>query len=215
MAEFKESYSDTAQQIMSMAGIDWENDRKTVIFVGGESGSGKTVTALALRDAIEEKYHRKLLILHQDDYFRLPPRANHFHRAEDIGRVGPEEVKLDLLQQHIYDFAAGKKSIKRPHSNAIEDRLEMREERLDDKDVLIIEGTYVLMLEGSRLNVFMSRDFRETLGSRQLRNRDIMDDFVEKVLEVEHGIIAPLVHKAHLVVGKDYEVVGGGGGPEQ
>ena len=59
------------------------------------------------------------------------------------------------------------------------------------------------------------RGFAAVFNSIEKQARSSFADFVAQVLEVEHRIIAPLVRKAHLVVGKDYEVVKGGRGLER
>ena len=48
-------------------------------------------------------------VLYQDDYFVRPPRTNHEFRLLDIhANVGPQEVQLDLIAEHIAAFRAGR-----------------------------------------------------------------------------------------------------------
>lgn len=39
------------------------------------------------------------------------------------------------------------------------------------------------------------------------RNRDVQSDFIERVLEIEHGIIRQLKEKADLVLDKNYHII--------
>ena len=78
-------------------------DRRVVIAVAGESGSGKSTTATRLGRALSNAGVRAGLI-HQDDYFLRPPRTNHEYRLLDLAHVGPHEVNLDLLQTHLDAF---------------------------------------------------------------------------------------------------------------
>ena len=52
------------------------SSREIVIAIGGESGSGKSSTALSLQNELSEKGLR-CLTLHMDSYFKLPPKDNH------------------------------------------------------------------------------------------------------------------------------------------
>ena len=87
--------------------------RRTVIAVAGESGSGKSTTALALADVLNEAA-LPTVILHQDDYFIRPPRANHMHRCSDLASVGPHEVNLALLGEHVAAFRAARPDVVGP-----------------------------------------------------------------------------------------------------
>src|SRR4051812_47258981 len=78
---------------------------RLVIGIAGESGSGKSITATALAQVLRET-GRPTVVLHQDDYFVRPPRANHEHRCADLSSVGPQEVDLARLAGHIADFRA-------------------------------------------------------------------------------------------------------------
>ena len=51
--------------------------------IAGESGSGKSTLALALQHVLHEN-GQKAMVLHMDDYFKLPPASNHNKRIEDI-----------------------------------------------------------------------------------------------------------------------------------
>jgi uridine kinase len=91
-----------------------EKNARYIIAVAGESGSGKSETSSALSNELE-KYGIKSVILGQDDYFILPPKANSAKRREDPDWLGPHvEVKLDVLDQNLKDAVQGKNEIIKP-----------------------------------------------------------------------------------------------------
>jgi uridine kinase len=154
--------------------------------VAGESGSGKSETARAIADELED-HGVGCAVYQQDDYFLLPPRTNDRARRANICWVGSTEVLLDLLDQHLQ--AA-------------------REEEMDlsHAKVVIAEGTYTSLLENVDRRVFIARNRLETMEHRQKRGREQMDPFIERVLEIEHGIIAPHRERADVVITRDYDV---------
>ncbi|NLZ27459.1 MAG: hypothetical protein GX887_00660 [Firmicutes bacterium] len=164
------------------------------VTIGGESGSGKSETAVVLAELCEEKGY-KTLILQQDDYFILPPRTNHERRLEDIGWVGLQEVKLDKFNEDVGAVKSGReKTIRKPLVIFDENLLTEEEVDVEGIDVVIAEGTYATTIENAELRVFIDRDYRQTKKARLTRSRDPATDFLEKVLAIEHEIISG--HKA-------------------
>ncbi len=85
-----------------------------VIAISGESGSGKSETAQAMRERLADRGISSV-ILGQDDYFVLPPRANDAARRRDPAWLGPAaEVRLDLLDEHCRAAIRGADSITKP-----------------------------------------------------------------------------------------------------
>jgi uridine kinase len=183
---------------------EW-NIHKLVIGIAGESGSGKSVTAVCLQKAFAE-YDRKALIIHQDDYFKLPPATNHQKRQQDLTWIGPGEVHLDLIASHIQDFVSHTEQIEVPlvHYQANEILSEIQQ--LSGYDVLIVEGTYVLTLPVVHIRVYMDRTFEETRQARLDRGRDVPSAFLEEVLTLEHNLIRPQKNTTHFVIDKNYHV---------
>lgn len=176
-----------------------------VIAIGGESGSGKSVTAICLQLSLEKKGITSI-ILHQDDYFKLPPKTNHINRVKDISAVGMQEVEMAFLEKNIRDFRSKQSIINKPLVNYEEDSIGEENIPLKDTQVLIIEGTYSLSLENVDVRIFMQRNYRDTLENRIARGREAYSEFVEKVLEIEHQLISPGIEKADAIVQKDYSV---------
>lgn len=199
-------YFDTAKSIVQkLAAMGVLSKSRPVIGVSGESGSGKSVTAVCLQKALGDE-HRTALILHLDDYFRLPPVSNHQKRKQDITWVGPQEVHMFSLQQHLDAFVDGSAAIVRPVvmyklNTILEETL-----ALSGYDCLIVEGTYTFLLERLDALVFMDRTYLQTKEQRAARGRDVQEDFVEEVLAIEHTIIRKGRDEAHVIVNPDYSV---------
>lgn len=176
-----------------------------VIAIGGESGSGKSVTAICLQQSLEKKGIQSI-ILHQDDYFILPPKTNHRNREKDLSAVGLQEVNWSVLEKNIIDFRSREALIKKPLVNYEEDSIGEEHIPVKGQQVLIIEGTYAMTLANTDVRIFMQRNYRDTLENRIARGREAYSEFVENVLEIEHQLIFPGIEKADAIVQKDYSV---------
>jgi uridine kinase len=182
---------------------------RTVIGIAGESGSGKSVTATHLAHVLGERGVPSAL-LHQDDYFHLPPRANHERRERDLGHVGPAEVNLELLAAHVAAFRAGERAVAVPTVDYPGDRFLTRTVDFSSSGALVVEGTYVLRLPDLDARIFLSATHEESRARREARNRDIVAPFVEQVLAIEHDIIVRQAAGADIVVDGGFRVVGAG-----
>src|SRR5438270_1183776 len=139
---------------------------RVVIAIAGESGSGKSVTATGLARALEAG-GAPTVVLHQDDYFHRPPRANHEHRILDLGSVGPQEVNLELMRTHIAAFRAGANDVTVPRVDYPGDRFLARQLDFSASRTLIVEGTYVLGLEDSDVRIFLDATSDDTRERRR------------------------------------------------
>lgn len=179
--------------------------RPTTISVAGESGSGKSETAQALVEAFDA-IGVQGLVLGQDDYFVLPPRSNDRKRRRDITCVGPQEVRLDELDQHLAAARSGASEIRKPLVVYAEDAIDEERIALSGVRVIIAEGTYTSLLENVDTRVFIARDRIETMAARARRAREPVDPFIEEVLVIEHAIISAHRSLADIVLSRDYEV---------
>jgi uridine kinase len=172
--------------------------------VAGESGAGKSEVAQALALQFEEVGYPST-VLQQDGYFVHPPRSNDRARREDIGWVGPGEVRLDLMEEHLALFRAGARLTK-PLVRYLEDRIDQVEVDLSPFQIAIVEGTYVTLLKNVDVRVFIARDYHASRAHREKRRRHAseLDPFIDQVLAVEHGIIAPHRMLADIVIHEDY-----------
>jgi uridine kinase len=177
-----------------------------VISIGGESGSGKSELAEALSQVLTEQ-GISTLVLQQDDYFVLPPKTNDRRRREDIDWVGPQEVRLDLLDEHLLQLARGETSIVKPLVYYDEDRIGEETVSAEGVRVILVEGTYVSQLKNVSLRVFIDRSFAVTRDARAERAREEQDAFLERVLQIEHATISDHKKHADFLVDSDYSVV--------
>lgn len=175
------------------------------ITVAGESGSGKSETAEAIADECRVK-GLSPFVFQQDDYFLLPPRSNDVRRREDLSWVGTGEVRLGLLDDHLEAAAGRSEPITKPLVDYEADRIEEESVDLSACDVVIAEGTYTTLLRNVDYRVFIARTRVDTLEARARRAREPIEPFLERVLEIEHEIIAPHRESADAVINRDYEV---------
>ena len=179
------------------------------ITVAGESGSGKSETGRAMADELEKQGIRSV-VLGQDDYFVLPPKANDRERRNDPQWLGPHvEVRLDLMEQNLLSAIQGKREIAKPLVDYDANAIQQETIPLDGIGVMIAEGTYTSLLKHVDTRVFIARNWMDTLEDRQKRNRgkEVGDPFTELVLSTEHKIIAGHKQLADFVITKDYEVI--------
>lgn len=185
-----------------------EVNRRYILTVSGESGSGKSEMAKALCDTLGGE-GISCTVLGQDDYFILPPKSNDKKRREDDAWLGPHvEVNMDLLNQHILNAVKGEKIITKPLVNYSENNISQETVNLDGIKVVIAEGTYTALLRHVDCRIFINRNRLDTLEHRKKRNRgnEACDPFVEDVLKVEHKIIAGHRYLADIIISKDYQV---------
>lgn len=174
--------------------------------IAGESGSGKSEIAVELAKLIEAG-GKKVFILQQDDYFFYPPKTNHNRRVDDIGWVGTREVNISVLDQHLGTFkSADNKIVEKPLVIFDEDRIVTERMDLSPFDVLIAEGTYTTLLKNADNRIFIDRNYHDTKPDREERAREKIDDFSDKILAIEHGIISKHKALATIVVDKRFDV---------
>lgn len=203
----KDKHRRAAEQIVRIVLSDIRSSSRIyTITIAGESGSGKSESGQALADALNERDLRTL-VLQQDDYFVYPPKTNDHIRRRDISWVGTQEVRLDLLDEHLAQAISGARQISKPLVVYGEDRITEEKVSLDGIAVVIAEGTYTTALLNVDTRVFIDLTFRETLQSRLERARESQDDFLEQVLKIEHRIISAHKSRADLIIAKDYSVI--------
>jgi uridine kinase len=179
--------------------------RRSTLTVAGESGSGKSETARAIADELEA-HGTACVVLQQDDYFVLPPHTNDRARRANILWVGPTEVRLNLLDEHLRAAREGEHRLVKPLVIYEEDRIDEEAIDLTGAKVVIAEGTYTSLLANADRRVFIARHRLETMEHRRKRGREQFDPFIERVLEIEHEIISRHRERADAVITRDYQV---------
>ncbi|GAA0872875.1 hypothetical protein GCM10009117_20220 [Gangjinia marincola] len=178
-------------------------NHRPCIGIAGESGCGKSSLAHAFKIYIEREYSKKVLVLHQDDYFHLPPKDNHNKRLKDITHVGPQEVDLSTMKQNLLAFKGDLSSAKKPLVDYHKNTITTVDIAPRDYDVCVVEGTYALHLDPLDLKIFMEKTYLETKVLREKRGRDEMSNFNEQVLNIEHHIVKKQYDNAQLIVHND------------
>lgn len=176
---------------------------KFCIAIGGESGCGKSSLAYAIHKDIEKETRLKGCLLHGDDYFKLPPKDNHNARVLNINQVGVNEVDLAGIDAHIRQFKHGEKSIIKPLVNYSENTIGTEVLDASKYDFCIVEGAYTSVLKNPDYKIFMALTYIDTKKNRLKRGRDIMNDFVEEVLNIEHLIIKEHHVLSNMIIDKE------------
>lgn len=205
--ETRPEYAALAESLRALLERDFDLGRRgrVVVGVAGESGSGKSVTAASLTRALTAA-GVPAGVLHQDDYFVRPPRTNHEHRLRDLGAVGPHEVDLVRLAEHVTAFRDGRDAVEGPLVDYPGDRFVVQRHDFAGLAALVVEGTYVLTLPDLDVRVFLEATHEDTRARRLARARDADDPFVDMVLGVEHALIAPQAAVADVLVDRDFIV---------
>jgi uridine kinase len=177
-----------------------KSKRAFALTVAGESGAGKSETAATTGEELE-RLGCRVLILGQDDYFKLPPKSNAARRKQGIDWVGSGEVRLDLMDEHLAAVKDGAEQITKPLVHFEEDRIGEEVVSLLGIQVVIAEGTYTTLLDNADFRAFIDRTYHDTLEHRKRRARDEAEGaFIEQVLEIEHEIISASKARADLVL---------------
>ncbi len=171
---------------------------KIVVSIAGESGCGKSEIAYCLAKNFQEG---QAVILCQDDYFKLPPQTNHQNRLKSLDNVGTKEVLLDKLDEHllILKKMSAPKLVK-PLVDFENDKIGQEVLDVGDFALIIVEGTYTSLLQNVDFRCFIDKSYLQTKKNRQLRGRDPISEFVEKVLQIEHKQIVKHKKLADIVL---------------
>lgn len=200
---YHSEYKEVTRFLIDQLGDLLSRDVRICISVGGESGCGKTSLAYALLKDIEEITGLSGILFHLDDYFKLPPADNHNKRIENMTGVGTQEVDMDLLNSNLVQFKKGRDIVNKPlvdyHRN------KKLHENIDSAnyDFCIVEGTYVSELNAPDYKIFIETTYLDTRKLRVARGRDLINEFNEQVLEIEHQIINPHYKLAHVIIDKE------------
>ena len=178
---------------------------KFVITIAGESGSGKSEIAAALSEFLSEK-GIKSAIIQQDDYFVYPPKTNAKMRRKDISHVGLSEVRLAVLDQNLRDIIEGENEINKPLVIFNEDLITKETVKLEGIKAIIVDGTYTTILKNVHQRIFIDRTYVDTINTRKCRAREEQDEFLEKILQIEHKIISSHKPQADIIVTNNYAV---------
>jgi len=202
----QEAHVEAARRIINMLLPQIiEAQSKFAIAIAGESGSGKSEIAASLSELLSEN-GVKSIILQQDDYFVYPPKTNAEMRRKDIGHVGLSEVRLSLLNQNLQHIMEGKTEIEKPLVIYDENLITKETVKVEGVKVTIVDGTYATLLKNVHQRIFIDRTYVDTREERKHRAREEQSEYLERVLEIEHGIISSHKALADIIVTSNYGV---------
>lgn len=177
------------------------------ISIAGESGCGKTTLSRFVKELLEIEGF-KVLILHQDEYFYLPPKQNHQARLNNFSHIGPHEVKLGLIDEHIRIIKRGESQLlNTPHMNWLKSEEEVKCIDISAVDLILIEGTYTSLLATLDKRIFINTNYLDTRKNRANRNREEQTEFIEKVLKKEHDIISKHKDLASIILNHNFKII--------
>lgn len=206
----KEHHMDAARTIVSqITDRIRSKTQRFIITVAGESGSGKSETALAIAKELE-KLGIPSVILGQDDYFFLPPKSNSEKRRADSNWLGPHiEVNFKVFEHNLIDAIKGSSEIVKPLVDYNANMVGSEAIDLQGVKVIIAEGTYTSLLKHVDVKIFITRNWLTTLEDRKERNRgnEVKDPFTEGILAIEHKIIAGHRQLADFIINDEFKVI--------
>lgn len=169
------------------------------VSISGESGSGKSCVSCSLLSKFS-KNNIEIVLLSQDDYFKYPPKINHIRR-KNLKWVGPREVNLALLQEHINLLKSNKnQSIVKPLVDFSNNIITSETIPIKPYKVILIDGTYINKLNNIDIKIFLDKDYTKTKKHRLMRARERSSDFIEEILKIEHAIITKLKRKSNIII---------------
>lgn len=178
-----------------------------VVTVAGESGSGKTGIAHETVSNLNAKGIKTILI-QQDDYFIHPPKTNQKLRREGRTEIGLSEVNVALLQDHVIKFRDPLTTrLRKPLVIYEEDLIETEVVPCEGVRAMVVEGTYVSLLDGANKKIFLTKTHKRTLANRLLRGREEVDAFTKKILDIEHRIISRHKKMADIIIRENFSIV--------
>lgn len=164
---------------------------KTVITIGGESGTGKTEVAFIVQKKLYDNYHITSRVIHTDDYYKTYwCERNKIRKKKGIQYVGQDEILWDKFQSVIDSFVNNEDEnhIQQIHkyTNSIE------YVKLNNKtiDIFIVEGLYSLYLhDHSDLNIYLCGTIKDTEAFRRKRKKEEQNAFRLQVLQKEGKVV--------------------------
>jgi len=168
---------------------------KSIIAIGGGSGSKKSELAVCLQEELYKK-NKLSLMISLDDYYKLHFNfRNEERKNKGIKSVGKQEIDWSLIKTIIKKFKKGNKlslQIINKYTNSF------MLENVDSRgiDYLIIEGLYANYLKQFKLCNFcihLGGTPEQTLKFRKKRGKENEDDsFRKKVVEKEYKEVLKL-----------------------
>ena len=176
---------------------------RSIILIGGCSGTQKTETADCLQELLFNK-KKMSLTLSLDDFYLVHPTIRNFNRKKQgLDSVGLKEIDWESLYRICNDFI-NNKTIHFRRVHKFLDAIEHNTIDSDSIDFLIVEGLYANYLKKfdyGDLSVFLEGTPEQTLEFRISRNKENEnDDFRQQVVRKEFNVVSQLKRYADLIL---------------
>jgi len=179
--------------------------KRISISIGGESGSGKSEVAEALRDQLRTKGLR-VKILHLDNYYKVSPDQRNEHRkAQGMGAVGIHEINWEQVNSNTDAFYAGDLT-SMPYLDLFTNQKDLLYSDLKKIDILLIEGLYACHYP-SDIAVFIDLSYYETRKAQVTRKKEEMNSCRMQVLEKERDEVLQTRYMADYFVTPSFKMV--------
>lgn len=181
-------------------------EKKTVITISGESGTGKTEIAKLLQADLWNLFSIRAKVIHVDDYYKVTwQRRTAWRKLRGLDIIGCDEINWEKLKSVIKTFKSDAKKLYAQKIHKFTDSIEYVIANNRNIDVLIVEGLYAgcpcqNMEKYLDYNVFLEGSVKETKEFRLKRKKEVMDSFRDLVLKKEHEAIQKIRKTAHLVI---------------
>jgi uridine kinase len=189
-----------------LASIAVNHPKKRIsISIGGESGSGKSEVAEALRNKLRAK-GLWVKILHLDNYYKVSPDKRNEHRkAQGMGAVGIHEINWEQVNSNADAFYAGNLT-PMPYLDLFTNQKDLLYSNLKKIDILLIEGLYACHYP-SDIGVFIDLSYNETRKAQVTRKKEEMNSFRLQVLEKERDEVLKTRYMADYFVTPSFKMV--------
>lgn len=179
-------------------------EKRVLIAIGGESGSGKSELAHSLAKQLKEKNIYAKLI-HTDDFYKVSPKSRtEWRKSHDIAKIGVEEYDWDEIIRVINAFQK-KERCEMPCVDLLTDQTDMLTTNFAEVQILILEGLYALHAK-TDIKIFIDLTFKETKKAQKLRGKEPQSKFRYKILKQEHSVIHSFKDNVDFIVNKAYSL---------
>lgn len=198
-----EKHEKAAKQIVNF--LKRIHQKKIVIAIGGESGSGKSELAHTINSLLK-KSGEMAKTIHSDNYYKVPPKERTSWRQKNgVENIGLNEYDWDLINKNIDEFHHNKKT-NLPCIDLLTDQVDQLHSDFNGIKYLILEGLYSVAVEAD-IRVFIDLTYHETKKAQIVRGKEPQNEFRLKVLQREHEVVRSLRPKATHIVTKNFDVL--------
>jgi uridine kinase len=165
--------------------------RPVLIGIAGGTGSGKTSVAREITRNIDPE---NIVLIEQDNYYKDQTQLTMTQRVL-TNYDHPNAFDNDLLLEHLHQMLGGE-AIEKPIYNFAEHTRAIYTDRVEPKQVVILEG--IMVLEDQRLRdlmdikIFVDTDPDVRIIRRILRDIKERGRSIESVVEQYMGVVRPM-----------------------